>query len=73
MELFADIKIAQVISTIFYSALGFGLFVLALWMMEKLTHFSIKKEIVEEQNVSMGIVIGAFLIAVGIILAAVID
>ena len=48
--IFADIKLSQVVSTVFYSFLGLGLFIVCFFVMEKLTHFSIHKEIIDEHN-----------------------
>lgn len=70
--LIADVKLSQIVSTIVYAALGFVLFLISLWIMEKLTHFSIRKEIVEEHNTSLAIVLGAFYIAMALIIAAVV-
>jgi uncharacterized membrane protein YjfL (UPF0719 family) len=71
--LFADIKLAQVISTIFYSFLGLLLFIVGFFIVEILTPFSLRKEILEQQNTGVAMIISAFLIAMGLILAAVID
>jgi len=71
--LFADIKLSQIVSTIFYSFLGLALFMICFFIMEKFTHFSLHKEIVDEQNTAVAMIISAFLIAMGLILAAVID
>ena len=70
--LLADIKLGQVLSSILYGTLGFLLFLASLWAMEKLTHFSIRKEIIEEHNMSLAIVLGAFYIAMGLIISAVV-
>ncbi|MCP3868806.1 MAG: DUF350 domain-containing protein [Gammaproteobacteria bacterium] len=70
--LFAEIKLGQVMSTIVYGMLGFLLFLAILWIMEKLTHFSIRRQIIEEKNVSLAIVLGAFYIAIGMIISAVV-
>ena len=70
--LFAEIKLGQVISTMVYGLLGFLLFLATLWIMEKLTHFSIRKQIVEEKNLSLAIVLGSFYIAMGLIVSAVV-
>ena len=70
--IFADIKLSQVVSTIFYSFLGLGLFIVCFFVMEKITHFSIHKEIIDEHNTAVAMIISAFLIAMGLILAAVI-
>ena len=70
--LFADLKLSQVISTVVYGMLGFLLFLVILWIMEKLTPFSIRKEIIDEHNTSLAILLGAFYIAIGLIVAAVV-
>ena len=70
--LFAEIKLGQVVSTMVYGLLGFLLFLTTLWIMEKLTHFSIRKQIVEEKNLSLAIVLGSFYIAMGLIVSAVV-
>ena len=70
--LFSDLKISQVISTIVYGMLGFLLFLVILWIIEKLTPFSIRKEIIDEHNTSLAILLGAFYIAIGLIIAAVV-
>lgn len=73
MEIFSDVQVAQLVSTIVFFILGFVLFALSIWVMEKLTPFSIKREIIDEHNISMAIVIAAMVVAIAIILAAVID
>ncbi len=70
--LFSDLKISQVVSTIVYGLLGFLLFLVSLWIIEMLTPFSIRKEIIDEHNTSLAILLGAFYIAMGLIVAAVV-
>ncbi|MBF0256279.1 MAG: DUF350 domain-containing protein [Gammaproteobacteria bacterium] len=72
MELFSDIKLAQVVSTLFYSLLGLVLFLFSYWVLEKLTKFSIRDEIVEDHNISLGVIIAGYFIGIAIILASVI-
>jgi uncharacterized membrane protein YjfL (UPF0719 family) len=58
----------QVISAVVFSAIGmvaFGLFFLVL---PKLLPFSLKKEMEEDQNVALGIVIGSIVIGMAIII-----
>ena len=62
----------ELIPTLVYFVVGVALFGLAVQLMEKLTPFSIRKEIEEDQNIALGIVIGAALIGLALILAAVI-
>lgn len=68
-----DLKLNTLFSTITYGVLGIVLFFLTLWLMEKLTPFSIEKKITEENNVALGIVMGSIILALGMIYAAVID
>ena len=70
--LFSDLNISQVVSTIVYGLLGFLLFLVSLWIIEMLTPFSIRKEIIDEHNTSLAILLGAFYIAMGLIVAAVV-
>ncbi len=62
----------ELIPTVIYFVVGLVLFGLSVWVMEKVTPFSLRKEIEEDQNVALGIVIGSALIALSIVLAAVI-
>ena len=61
----------QIIPTVIYFVLGVILFGSSIWIADKILPFSIRKEIEEDQNTSLGIIIGAGLIATAIILAAV--
>lgn len=58
------------LGTIFYSFLGMFLMWIFLIISEKFTTFSIKKEIVEDENVALGIMFGCAFIAMAIIIAA---
>jgi len=58
------------LSTIVYSLIGIVVFVIAYLVMDKFTPFSISKEIEEDQNVALGIIIGSIFIALAIIIAA---
>jgi putative membrane protein len=61
----------QIIPTIIYFFVGFILFGVSIKIADKLLPFSIRKEIEEDQNTSLGIIIGSGIIATAIILAAV--
>jgi uncharacterized membrane protein YjfL (UPF0719 family) len=39
-------------------------------IIEKITHFSVKKEIIEDENIALGTMFAGFFIAVAIIIAA---
>lgn len=70
--LFAALDPAPIIATIVYFVLGCVLFGAAFWVIEHITPFSIRKEIEEDQNVALAILLGAVFLSLAIILAAVI-
>ena len=72
MDLFSAIQLAEVVSTIVYSFLGVILMALFWWIINVLTPFSIVKEIEEDQNISLAVLIGSVFLALAIIIAAVI-
>jgi putative membrane protein len=51
-------------------SVGIVVLFLAIFLMEKLTRFSITKEIVDEHNTALAIIVGAIVIGVSIIIAA---
>lgn len=59
--------------TALWSALGIALFAAAIWLMDKVTPFSLRKEIEQDQNVAAAIVMGSVLIGLAIIVAAAIS
>lgn len=66
----AGLTLNQLIGTIVYSALGVVIFAIAFVVMEKVTPFSIRKEIEEDQNTALGVVMGSVIIGISIIIAA---
>lgn len=58
--------------TAVYSIVGIILMGLGFFIVKLFTPFSIKKEIEEDQNTSLGIIIGAIILGISIIVAAVI-
>ncbi len=58
------------IATVVYTAIGVAVFLLAFWLMSKLTPFSIRKEIEEDQNVALGVVMGSVIIGLALIIAS---
>ena len=65
-----DIRPWLLLSTPIYAIIGMLVFGLAFALFNKLMPFSVRKEIEEDQNTALGIVIGAFLIGLSIIIAA---
>ncbi|MDX1519060.1 MAG: DUF350 domain-containing protein [Gammaproteobacteria bacterium] len=69
-SMISDLQWGPIVSTIVYSVIGVIIFILAFILLDKLTPYSIHKEIEEDQNTALGIIIGATLIALAIIISA---
>lgn len=59
-----------VVDSLLYSAIGTGVLLLAFWVTEHALPFSIRKEITEDQNIGLGIILGSFVIGISIIISA---
>jgi putative membrane protein len=59
-----------VVSTAVFAGIGLAVFLLAIWLMTKLAPFSVKKEIEEDQNVALAIIMAGVLIGISLIIAA---
>lgn len=60
----------HVTAVLVYSAIGLAVFGIAFWIMCKLCPFSVQKEIEEDQNTSLSIIMGSVMIGISIIIAA---
>lgn len=69
-QIIAELNIAQIISTIVYGLIGIIMFIIGFIIIEKLTPYSVHKEISEDHNTALGVIIGAVMIAIAIIVAA---
>tara|TARA_B100000609_G_C16837072_1_gene243572 strand:+ start:302 stop:523 length:222 start_codon:yes stop_codon:yes gene_type:complete len=58
------------LSTLLYSVVGIVIFAISFWIMDKVTPFSFRKEIEEDQNIALGVIIGCVFIGLAIIIAA---
>ena len=68
-----DTHIIQFIESIVYSVLGITVFGLAYVIFDKITPFSVCKEIEEDQNIALSIMFGSIIIGLAIIIAAAIS
>jgi uncharacterized membrane protein YjfL (UPF0719 family) len=64
------LKPLAMLSVIVYSMLGFAVFGAAFFVMTKISPISIAKEIEEDQNVALAILMGSIFIALAIIVQA---
>lgn len=65
-----EIHLVQFVLTIIYSILGLMFFGIGYFLFEKITPFSVRKEIEEDQNTALAVIIGAVIIGLAIIVAA---
>jgi uncharacterized membrane protein YjfL (UPF0719 family) len=65
-----DIQIVHFVESIVYSLLGIAVFAIAFIVFDKITPFSVTKEIEEDQNTALAIMFGAMIIGLAIIIAA---
>ena len=64
------IKLEAVVNSLLYSFLGIVIFWLSFVVIDKLTPYQLWKELVEEKNTALAIVVGGMAIGICIIIAA---
>lgn len=62
-----------VLQTLVFAIIGILIFALAFWIIVKATPFSVRKEIEEDHNVAIAIVIGAVILGIALVIAAAIQ
>jgi uncharacterized membrane protein YjfL (UPF0719 family) len=65
-----SLLIQHLIAAVLFSAMGLAVFGGALWLANRLAPFSLRKELEEDQNTAVAIIIGAIMIGISIIIAA---
>jgi putative membrane protein len=56
--------------TLAYTIFGLVVFAAAFWIIVQVTPFSIRKEVEEDQNISLAILIGSVMLGLAIIIAS---
>lgn len=64
------INLKYIFASVVYSLLGVLIFILAYWMVEKMTPENTWKEITEKQNTAVAIVAGAVIIGLAMIISS---
>jgi len=64
------VPIANLVSAIVFTLLGIIIFVVAFVIMDKITPYHLWKEIVQEHNIALAILVGAMSIGICIIIAS---
>lgn len=62
-----------ILDTAIYSLVGIIMMGIGIFLVILLTPFSVKKEIEDDQNISLGIIIGAVILGIAIIIAGVVS
>ena len=65
-----DQLVNLVVTTLVFSLVGIQLFALAFFVIVKIAPFSTRKEIEEDQNTALAILIGSVIIGIALIVAA---
>ena len=73
VELLTDQGIRNVLGALLYSSLGVVMFGVVWLLLVRLTPFSIRKEIEDDQNTALGVILGAVIIGIALIISAAIQ
>jgi len=65
-----QILLRQLVETVIFSLLGLAVCVVFFLVLVRVCPFSIRKEIEQDQNISLGLIIGAAIIGIAIIISA---
>ncbi len=65
-----QVKVGAFVSSLVYSFVGVFIFWISFLIIDRLTPYHLWKELVEEKNVALAIVVGAIAIGICIIVAA---
>jgi len=65
-----NVQLGNVVSAILYAAIGIGIFIVAFFVIDKITPYHLWKEIVQEHNTALAILLGAMSIGICIIIAS---
>ena len=65
-----DTLLWNLAQAVIYVVVGLGLFGAAYLIIDKVTPFSLRKELIEDRNQALAIVLGAVFISIALILAA---
>ncbi|MFN3322529.1 MAG: DUF350 domain-containing protein [Bryobacteraceae bacterium] len=61
---------SYLLNALVFALLGVAVFALSFYLLDKMTPYSIWKEIVEEQNVALAILVGLMALGIAVIIAA---
>jgi putative membrane protein len=65
-----EFHIGNLLNAIVYATLGIAIFVIAFFIIDKMTPYHLWKEIVEDKNIALAILIGSMSVGMCMIIAA---
>lgn len=68
--MFWETQGGHMVASVVYSLIGVAIFVLAFLLIERIAPFSLRKELAEDDNVAVGVVLGSIVIGLSIIIAS---
>jgi uncharacterized membrane protein YjfL (UPF0719 family) len=68
-----DDLLPVLVTTLIFVLIGLIVFAIAFFVIEKVTPFSIRKEIEEDQNIALAILIGSMIIGIALIISSAIQ
>jgi uncharacterized membrane protein YjfL (UPF0719 family) len=68
-----DELLPALVNTAIFVGIGLVVFAIAFWIMTKVAPFSVRKEIEEDQNTSLAVLMGSIILGIAIIIAAAIS
>ncbi len=69
-DMYWETQLGHLTASIVFSLVGVGIFMVAFLVMERIAPFSLRKELAEDDNVAVGIVLGSVVIGLSIIIAS---
>ena len=68
--MFWETQQGHIVASVVYSLIGVAIFAIAFLVMERIAPFSLRKELAEDDNVAVGILLGSVVIGLSIIIAS---
>ncbi len=68
--MFWETQGGHMVASVVYSLIGVAIFAIAFLLMERIAPFSLRKELAEDDNVAVGVLLGSVVIGLSIIIAS---
>jgi putative membrane protein len=65
-----NVQVGNIVNAVLYAGIGIGIFIAAFFVIDKITPYHLWKEIVQEHNTALAILLGAMSVGICIIIAS---